>query len=242
MIHTDLTSKIKYKRILLKYSGEALANGNSFDEKNLNQITNDIAELIKSGVEVGLVVGGGNLCRGRDLALTSVEPVTADYMGMLATMMNALALQDVLKARQVNVEIMSSLPITGVIQPYMHQQAKNYLSQGTVVIFAAGLGHPSFTTDSAACLRAIEIDAQIVLKATKVNGIYSADPLLQADAKKYEVLTYRQILQDNLQVMDRTAICLCQENNLLLQVFDMRISGALIKIIHGEQIGTLVRA
>src|SRR3990167_9870378 len=236
--------KLAYKRILLKYSGEALMGRVSFgiDPAVLDNIAIDIAGLIKLGVEVGLVIGGGNLFRGKALSQAGLGRVTGDHMGMLATIMNALALRDALERIDLPARIMSAIPMLGVVDPYHRRKALTHLRDGQVVIFAAGTGNPFFTTDSAACLRAIEVGADIVLKATKVDGIYNVDPINNPNAIRYDYLTYQDVLRQGLQVMDLTAICLCNEHNMLLQVFNMFTPDALRRIVLGEQVGTIVGA
>src|SRR3989338_8020336 len=201
-------AKLKYKRILLKYSGEALMGKSQFgiDPSVLDTLAHDVAELIQMGVEVGLVIGGGNLFRGKALSEAGLGRVTGDHMGMLATVMNALALRDALERIDLPARIMSAIPMMGVVDSYHRRKAMTHLRTGHVVIFAAGTGNPFFTTDTAACLRAIEIGADVVLKATKVDGIYSADPVKNPDAIRFEFLTYRDVLSKGLQVMDATAI------------------------------------
>lgn len=235
---------IRYKRILLKYSGEALMGNSQFgiDPAVLDRIANEVAELIHLGIEVGLVLGGGNLFRGKALSKVGLGRVTGDHMGMLATVMNALALRDALERIDLPARIMSAIPMLGVVDPYHRRKAITHLRDGQVVIFAAGTGNPFFTTDSAACLRAIEIGADIVLKATKVDGIYSEDPLKNPNAERYSFLTYSEVLNKGLQVMDATAICLCQEHGMALQVFNMGEANALKKIVSGIQVGTIVGA
>ncbi len=237
-------SKLKYKRILLKCSGEALMGQSQFgiDPTVLDKIARDVAELIQMGVEVGLVIGGGNLFRGKALSRAGLGRVTGDHMGMLATVMNALALRDALERIDLPARIMSAIPMLGVVDPYHRRKAITHLRNGQVVIFAAGTGNPFFTTDTAACLRAIEVGADIVLKATKVDGIYSDDPVTNPKAERYEFLTYRDVLTKGLQVMDATAICLCQEHDMPLQVFNLSEPGALRKIVLGERIGSIVGA
>lgn len=237
-------SPLKYKRILLKCSGEALMGKAAFgiDPSILDKIAKDIAELIEMGVEVGLVLGGGNLFRGKALSEAGLGRVTGDQMGMLATVMNALAMRDALDRIDLPARIMSAIPMLGVVDPYHRRKAITHLRNGHVVIFAAGIGNPFFTTDTAACLRAIEVDADIVLKATKVDGIYSDDPVKNPNATRYQALTYMQVLTDGLSVMDLTAICLCQDHEMPLQIFDLSESNALKKIVLGEQVGTLVGA
>ncbi|STX51813.1 uridylate kinase [Legionella busanensis] len=235
---------LKYKRILLKYSGEALMGNSQFgiDPAVLDRIANEVAELISMSVEVALVVGGGNLFRGKALSEAGLGRVTGDHMGMLATVMNALAMRDAMERIDLPARIMSAIPMLGVVDPYHRRKAITHLRNKHVVIFAAGTGNPFFTTDTAACLRAIEVGADVVLKATKVDGIYSDDPVKNPAAKRYEFLTYKQILSDSLKVMDSTAICLCEEHNMPLQVFDMSAAQALRKIVLGEHVGTIVGA
>ena len=236
--------KLKYKRILLKCSGEALMGKAQFgiDPSVLDKIAKDVAELIQMGVEVGLVIGGGNLFRGKALSQVGLGRVTGDHMGMLATVMNALALRDALERIDLPARIMSAIPMMGVVDSYHRRKAMTHLRNGHVVIFAAGTGNPFFTTDTAACLRAIEVGADIVLKATKVDGIYSDDPVKNPEAVRYEFLSYREVLSKGLQVMDSTAICLCQDQDMPLQVFNMAEPDALKKIVMGERIGTIVGA
>lgn len=233
---------LKYKRILLKCSGEALMGTHQFgiDPAVLDTLARDVAELIHMGVEVGLVVGGGNLFRGKELSAVGLGRVTGDHMGMLATVMNALALRDALERIDLPARIMSAIPMLGVVDPYHRRKAMTHLRNGHVVIFAAGIGNPFFTTDTAACLRAIEVGADVVLKATKVDGIYSQDPKYYPDAEKYDFLTYKEVLSKGLEVMDLTAICLCQDQHMPLQVFNMTAPSVLKKIVLGESIGTIV--
>jgi uridylate kinase len=236
--------QLKYKRILLKYSGEALIGNVQFgiDPVVLDRIANEVAELIQMGVEVGLVIGGGNLFRGKALSEVGLGRVTGDHMGMLATVMNALALRDALERIKLPARIMSAIPMLGVVDPFHRRKAITHLENNHVVIFAAGTGNPFFTTDTAACLRAIEVDADIVLKATKVDGIYSDDPVKNPNAERYNYLTYSEVLNRGLQVMDSTAICLCRDHHMPLQVFNMFETDALKKIVSGTQIGTIVGA
>lgn len=236
--------QLKYKRILLKCSGEALMGKAQFgiDPSVLDRIAKDVAELIQMGVEVGLVIGGGNLFRGKALSEAGLGRVTGDHMGMLATVMNALALRDALERIDLPARIMSAIPMMGMVDPYHRRKAMTHLRNGHVVIFAAGTGNPFFTTDSAACLRAIEVGADVVLKATKVDGIYSDDPVKNPQATRYDYLTYQKVLRDGLQVMDSTAICLCQDHGMPLQVFNMAAPNALKKIVLGERVGTIVGA
>lgn len=232
----------KYKRILLKLSGEALTGRENFgiDPKVLDQMALEIGQLVGIGVQVGLVVGGGNLFRGAALQAAGLDRVTGDHMGMLATVMNALALRDALERSSISTQVMSSIPMSGVVDHYDRRKAIRALSNGDVVIFAAGTGNPFFTTDSSACLRGIEVDADLVLKATKVDGVYSADPMKVTDAVKYDRLTYDEVLDKKLEVMDLTAICLCRDHNMPVRVFEMEKQGALLNIVRGGDVGTLI--
>jgi uridylate kinase len=233
----------KYKRILLKLSGEALTGSEKFgiDPKILDQLALEIGQLVGIGVQVGLVVGGGNLFRGAALQSAGLDRVTGDHMGMLATVMNALALRDALERSNIATQVMSSIPMSGVVDHYDRRKAIRAISNGDVVIFCAGTGNPFFTTDSSACLRGIEIDAELVLKATKVDGVYSADPMKVADAVKYEHLSYDEVLDKKLEVMDLTAICLCRDHKMPVRVFKMEDRGALLSIVRGGQEGTLIQ-
>jgi uridylate kinase len=203
----------QYKRILLKLSGEELMGEEGFgiDPKVLDRMALEIGQLVGIGVQVGLVIGGGNLFRGAALNAAGMDRVTGDHMGMLATVMNALAMRDALERTNISSHVMSSIPMSGVVEHYDRRKAIRYLKDGDVVIFSAGTGNPFFTTDSAACLRGIEIDANVVLKATKVDGVYSADPMLDPNAELYQSLTYDEVLNKQLGVMDMTAICLCRD-------------------------------
>lgn len=241
---TKPSTSLKYQRILLKCSGEALMGKSQFgiDPSVLDKIAADVAELVAMGVQVGIVIGGGNLFRGKALSEAGLGRVTGDQMGMLATVMNALALRDALERIDLPSRVMSAIPMIGVVDPFHRRKAITHLRTGHVLIFSAGTGNPFFTTDSAACLRAIEVGADVVLKATKVDGIYDADPVKFPQAKRFDRLSYKDVLQNNLQVMDATAICLCQEYNMPLQVFDMAAPQALKRIVEGENIGTVVGA
>lgn len=232
----------KYKRILLKLSGEALTGQEKFgiDPKILDQMALEIGQLVGVGVQVGLVVGGGNLFRGSALQAAGLDRVTGDHMGMLATVMNALALRDALERSNISTQVMSSIPMSGVVDHYDRRKAQRALSSGDVVIFAAGTGNPFFTTDSAACLRGIEVGAELVLKATKVDGVYSADPMKFPDAVKYTSLTYDEVLDKKLEVMDLTAIILCKDHGMPVRVFEMDKRGALLNIVRGGDDGTLI--
>lgn len=232
----------KYKRILLKLSGEELMGKEGFgiDPKVLDRMALEIGQLVGIGVQVGLVIGGGNLFRGAALNAAGMDRVTGDHMGMLATVMNALAMRDALERTNISSHVMSAIPMSGVVEHYDRRRAIRYLKDGDVVIFAAGTGNPFFTTDSAACLRGIEIDADVVLKATKVDGVYTSDPMLNSDAELYTHLTYDQVLDKKLGVMDLTAICLCREHNMPLRVFRMSKQGALLNLVVGGSEGTLI--
>jgi|TARA_B100000767_G_scaffold109119_1_gene104559 uridylate kinase len=231
-----------YKRILLKLSGEELMGNEGFgiDPKVLDRMALEIGQLVGIGVQVGLVIGGGNLFRGAALSAAGMERVTGDHMGMLATVMNALAMRDALERTNISSHVMSSIPMSGVVEHYDRRRAMRYIKEGDVVIFAAGTGNPFFTTDSAACLRGIEIDADVVLKATKVDGVYSADPMLDPTATLYSHLTYDEMLDKKLAVMDLTAICLCREHGMPLRVFRMSKPGALLNLVMGSDEGTLI--
>jgi len=210
------------------------------DPKVLDRMALEIGQLVGIGVQVGLVIGGGNLFRGAALSAAGMERVTGDHMGMLATVMNALAMRDALDRNNISARVMSAIPMSGVVEHYDRRRALRYLSSGDVVIFSAGTGNPLFTTDSAACLRGIEIDAEVVLKATKVDGVYSADPMKVADATLYSRLSYDEVLDKKLEVMDLTAICLCREHNMPVRVFRMSKPGALLSVVVGGDEGTLI--
>ncbi|MFV0476382.1 MAG: UMP kinase [Parahaliea sp.] len=235
-------SEKKYKRILLKLSGEALTGSEKFgiDPKVLDHMALEIGQLVGIGVQVGLVVGGGNLFRGAALQAAGLDRVTGDHMGMLATVMNALALRDALERSSIATQVMSSIPMSGVVDHYDRRKAIRAMGNGDVVIFSAGTGNPFFTTDSSACLRGIEVEADLVLKATKVDGVYSADPMKEPDAVKYERLSYDEVLDKKLGVMDLTAICLCRDHNMPVRVFEMEKPGALLSIVRGGNVGTLI--
>ncbi|MFA5631519.1 MAG: UMP kinase [Porticoccaceae bacterium] len=242
MADTKTTKDKKYKRILLKLSGEELMGSEAFgiDPKVLNRMALEIGQLVGIGVQVGLVIGGGNLFRGAALQAAGMERVTGDHMGMLATVMNALAMRDALERSNIAARIMSAIPMSGVVDHYDRRKAVRNLARGEVVIFAAGTGNPFFTTDSAACLRGIEIGADLVLKATKVDGVYSDDPLSNPTATLYDRLTYDEVLARKLGVMDLTAICLCREHHMPLRIFRMSKPGALLNIVVGGDEGTLI--
>ncbi len=231
-----------YKRVLLKLSGEALMGDRDFgiDPDVIKRVAEEVAEIHRAGVEVGLVVGGGNIFRGISLSANGMDRATADYMGMLATVMNALSLQDAVERTGLFCRVMSALPINQVCEEYIRRRAIRHMEKGRVVIFAAGTGNPFFTTDSAASLRGIEIGAEVVLKATKVDGVYTADPMKDPSATRYSKLSYDEVLKKNLKVMDATAIALCRDYSMPLRIFDMNKAGALMSIIKGEDEGTLI--
>ncbi|MCY4177423.1 MAG: UMP kinase [Endozoicomonadaceae bacterium] len=233
---------IHYRRILLKLSGEILMGEQSFgiNTERLNYFAKNIAAISKLGVQIGLVIGGGNIFRGFALEKSGINRVTGDHMGMLATVMNALAMKDALIAANVPAITMSAIDMQGIAPAYNRQKAIEYLQKNHVVIFAGGTGNPLFTTDTAACLRGIETEADIVMKATKVDGIYSDDPLLHPDAEKYTRISYDEALQKKLKVMDLTAMCLMREHNKPLRIFDINEKNILQRLIYGEDEGTLV--
>jgi uridylate kinase len=232
----------RHKRILLKLSGEALSGDQGFgiDPRVLDRMALEIGQLVGIGVQVGLVVGGGNLFRGKALNEAGLDRVTGDHMGMLATVMNALAMRDALERSNIRSRVMSAIPMSGIVEHYDRRSAIRYLTQGDVVIFAAGTGNPFFTTDSAACLRGIEIQADLVLKATNVDGVYNDDPRTNPDAVKYDRLTYNEALEKQLGVMDLTAVCLVRDHNMPVRVFNMNKPGALISLMVGGNEGTLM--
>ncbi|HEY8385244.1 MAG TPA: UMP kinase [Porticoccaceae bacterium] len=242
MAETGTAKDKKFKRILLKLSGEELmgSEGYGIDPKVLDRMALEIGQLVGIGVQVGLVIGGGNLFRGAALHAAGMDRVTGDHMGMLATVMNALAMRDALVRTNISARVMSAIPMSGVVEHYDRRNAIRHLSAGEVVIFSAGTGNPFFTTDSAACLRGIEVGAEIVLKATKVDGVYSADPKIDPQATLYSHLTYDEALDQKLGVMDLTAICLCRESRMPLRVFRMSKPGALLNIVMGGDEGTLI--
>jgi len=230
-----------YRRILLKLSGEALGvEGVGIDPRVLDRMALEIGQLVGIGVQVGLVIGGGNLFRGAELNEAGLDRVTGDHMGMLATVMNALAMRDALERARIHTVVMSAIPMSGMVEHYDRRLAIRHLEQGDVEIFSAGTGNPFFTTDSAACLRGIEIEADVVLKATKVDGVYSSDPIKDAGATKFDQLTYSEVLEKQLGVMDLTAICLARDHNMPLRVFAMNQNGALRNAIVSTTEGTLI--
>jgi uridylate kinase len=234
--------QLRYKRILLKISGEALLGEESFgiSPATLEFLAKQVGSLIELGVEVGLVVGGGNLFRGKSLSKAGIGRVSGDHMGMLATLMNAIALRDVFEQAGFEARVMSAIPMNGVVDYYDRRKAMYQLSRKRVVIFAAGTGNPLVTTDSAASLRAIEVEADILLKATNVDGVYSADPQTHADATKFDKISFNEVLEKELGVMDLSAFCQCRDHNMSIRVFNIRQDGALLAIVRGQPVGTLV--
>lgn len=232
----------RYHRVLLKLSGEALAAGQGFgvDNARVHEIAGEIREVHELGVEIGIVVGGGNFFRGVAEQAREMDRVSADHMGMLATMINALALQDALEKRQVFTRVMSAIEMNQVAEPFIRRRAIRHLEKGRVVIFGAGTGNPYFSTDTAASLRAMEIKADVIIKATKVDGIYNADPELVSDATRFEEISYMDVLKQGLRVMDATAISLCRENNLPIIVFNLNVEGNIRRVVLGEKVGSLV--
>jgi uridylate kinase len=237
-----MAADLKYKRILLKLSGEALLGDTNFgiDPKILYRLAREAQEVQRAGVQIALVIGGGNIFRGEGLAAAGMDRVTGDHMGMLATVINALAMQDALEKVGADARVMSAIKINEVCEDFIRRRAIRHLEKGRIVVFAAGTGNPFFTTDSAAALRAIEIGAGLVIKATKVDGIYTADPKKDPAATRYDRLSYDQVIERKLAVMDTAAIALCRDNKLPLRIYDMGREGDLMRIVRGEPVGTLV--
>jgi uridylate kinase len=235
-------AKARYTRILVKLSGEALLGASDYgiDPAVLKRIAGELQDLVQMGVQVAVVLGGGNIFRGAGLARAGMDRVAADHMGMLATVMNSLALQDALESLGLHARVMSAIRINEVCEDYIRRRAVRHLEKGRIVVFAAGTGNPFFTTDTAAALRAIEINADVLLKATKVNGVYSDDPVRNASAVHYARLTFDKVLADKLNVMDATAIVMCRDNRLPLRVFNLNNPGDLTRIVRGEDVGTAV--
>lgn len=233
----------QYKRILLKLSGEVFKGELSYgiDPAIVDNIAAQIKDLFDIGTEIGVVIGGGNIFRGLSEGAKGMDRTSADHMGMLATVMNSLALQDLLEKRDVPTRVQSAIQIHQVAEPYIRRRAIRHLEKKRVVIFAAGTGNPFFSTDTAAALRANEINAEVILKATKVDGVYDRDPVKNLGAKRFEELTYREVIEKNLEVMDLTAITLCMDNNLPIVVFDLNKTGNIFKVVTGESIGTHIR-
>jgi len=237
-------SPTPYRRVLLKLSGEALMGDLDYgiEPKVIQRLAKEIAVAKETGVEIAIVIGGGNIFRGAGLARAGMDRVTGDYMGMLATVMNALAIQDALETQDIFARVMSAIQIHDVCEDYIRRRAVRHLEKGRVVILAAGTGNPFFTTDTAASLRAIEIGADVLLKATKVDGVYDRDPVGNPDAVRFDTVTYDQVISDKLAVMDATAVVMCRDNNLPLRIFDLTRPNALIQAMSGEEIGSLVTA
>lgn len=238
-----MSSTSKYRRILLKLSGEALAGGDhaGINSQAINQIADDIQEACSLGVQLGLVIGGGNFIRGVAQAAQGMDRASSDYMGMLATVINSMAMQDALEKRDLATRVQSAISMSQVAEPYIRRKAIRHLEKGRIVIFAAGTGNPYFTTDTAASLRAMEINADVIMKATMVDGIYDKDPKKHKDAKLFNELTYMDVLKKGLQVMDSTAISLCMDNKLPIITFNLNKPGNIARMVRGEKIGTIVR-
>jgi uridylate kinase len=233
-----------YARILLKLSGEALMGEQTYgiDPAVANRIAEDVAEIQSLGIQTSIVIGGGNIFRGLAASARGMDRSTADHMGMLATVINALALQDALEKRSVATRVLTAIEMRSVAEPFIRRRAIRHLEKGRIVVFAAGTGNPYFTTDTAAALRAMEVRAEVILKATKVDGIYTADPVKHPEATRYDRVTYLQVLQERLQVMDATAISLCMDNKLPIIVFNLRVPGNIRRVVMGETVGTMVTA
>ncbi len=236
------STELKYRRVLIKLSGEAIMGDDAYgiSPEVIRRIASEVNDLTEAGVEVAIVIGGGNIFRGAGLAAAGIDRVTGDHMGMLATVINSLAMQDALERLGVIARVMSAISINEICEDYIRRKAVRHLEKGRVVIFGAGTGNPFFTTDSAASLRAIEINADLLIKATKVDGVYSADPVKDNTAKRYDKLSYDAVLDQKLGVMDATAIVLCRENNMPLRVLDMTKSGSMMRAVQGLNEGTLV--
>src|SRR5687767_13307119 len=234
---------LKYPRALIKLSGEALAGDKGFglDFETMSRLADEIKGVVEMGVAVGLVIGGGNIVRGAQLSKNGMDRVGADYMGMLGTVINALAVQDILERKGVDTRVMTAIRMEEIAEPYIRRRALRHLEVGRTVIFAAGTGNPYFSTDTAAALRAIQIKAEVIIKATSVDGVYTADPKKDPTARKYESLSYREVMVSELGVMDQTAVTLCKENNLPLIVLNIHTEGAVASAVRGERVGTIVR-
>ena len=231
-----------YQRVLLKLSGEALMGnlGYGIDPKVVADIAQEIKDVINHGIQLAIVVGGGNIFRGVKAASAGMDRATADYVGMIATVMNAMTLQDALEQMGIPTRVLTAIAMQEVAEPYIRRRAIRHLEKGRVIVFGAGSGNPFFTTDTTAALRAAEIDAEVVFKATKVDGVYDCDPQLNPDARRYESLTYSHVLAHDLRVMDGTAIALCKENDIPIIVFDLSVPGNIVRAIKGEKVGTIV--
>jgi uridylate kinase len=235
--------ELKYKRALLKLSGEALAGqkGTGFDFDILKRLATEVADIVKMGASVGLVIGGGNIVRGVQLSKMGMERAGADYMGMLGTVINALALQDVLEKENLETRVMTAIAMETIAEPFIRRRAMRHFEKGRVVIFAAGTGNPYFSTDTAAALRAIQIHADVIVKATSVDGVYTADPKRDPDATRYESISYRDVMVNELGVMDQTAITLCKENSMPIIVLNIHRHGEVAKALQGQRVGTIVQ-
>jgi uridylate kinase len=235
-------TSVAYSRVLLKLSGEALAGdkGFGYDFDRVSRFCDEIKEVVEMRVQVGLVIGGGNIVRGTQLATMGMDRVSADYMGMLGTVINAMALQDVLEKKGLDTRVMTAIRMEELAEPYIRRRALRHFEKGRIVVFAGGTGNPYFSTDTAAVLRAIQMKADIIIKATSVDGVYSADPKKDANAKFYEQISYRDVMLEELGVMDQTAITLCKENNLPLIVLNIHRQGAVARAVRGERVGTIV--
>ena len=239
-----MSDQPKFHRIMLKLSGEALMGEADYgiDPKVIGRLADEIIEVQRAGVQIGVVIGGGNIFRGAGLAAAGMDRVTGDHMGMLATVMNALAMKDAIEKRGGFARVMSAIQIHDVAEDFIRRRAIRHIEKGRIVLFAAGIGNPFFTTDSAAALRAVEVGADLLLKATKVDGIYTADPTKHSDAKRYDQLTYDEVIERKLAVMDTAAIALCRDDRMPMRIYDMTVPGNLMRIVNGEPIGTLVCA
>jgi len=239
---STMASRNEYKRVLLKLSGEVLMGNGAYgiEPDTINRLAAELIEVANSGVELAIVIGGGNIFRGNMGTASGMDRASADYMGMMATVMNAIGLQDALERQGASVRVISALHIKEVAEPYIRRRAVRHLEKGRILVFAAGTGNPYFTTDTAASLRAMEIQADVVLKGTKVNGVYTADPMKDASAVRYDTLTFTEALTKQLGVMDATALSLCRDNKMPIVVFDVTKSGEMLKAISGEAVGTLV--
>jgi uridylate kinase len=239
-----MSDQLKYRRILLKLSGEALMGDADYgiDPKVIGRLADEIIEVQKAGVQIGVVIGGGNIFRGAGLAAAGMDRVTGDHMGMLATVMNALAMQDAIEKRGGYARVMSAIQIHDVAEDFIRRRAIRHIEKGRIALFAAGTGNPFFTTDSAAALRAVEMNVDLLLKATKVDGVYNADPAKHRDAIRFEQLSYDEVIERKLAVMDTAAIALCRDHGMPLRIYDMTVPGNLMRIMRGETVGTLVDA
>ena len=239
-----MSDQPQFRRIMLKLSGEALMGEADYgiDPKMIGRLAEEIIEVQRAGIQIGVVIGGGNIFRGAGLAAAGMDRVTGDHMGMLATVMNALAMQDAIEKRGGFARVMSAIQIHDVAEDFIRRRAIRHIEKGRIVLFAAGIGNPFFTTDSAAALRAVEVGADLLLKATKVDGIYTADPTKHPDARRYDRLTYDEVIERKLAVMDTAAIALCRDDRMPMRIYDMTVPGNLMRIMRGEPIGTLVCA